>query len=153
MASEKDPPRQSERDKTEVSRNIGRIKTDELPRDSDLASEQQADLDRDAERVEADKSKLQSRTDSDASRDLGRADRGRSGEQRQAEGDERLRVEREITDEAIEAERLRTDAATEKGRSHYQASAKSSAELLSQEQERHQRPRCLLRQEKSSLPS
>jgi signal transduction histidine kinase len=125
MPSEKDPSRQS-------------------GRDSDLASEHQADLSRDAERVEADKAKRQSRSDSDASRDLGRADRGRSGEQRQAEGDERLRVERENSDEAIEAERGRTDVATEKGRSHNQASAKSSADLLSQEQERHQKTRAAL---------
>jgi signal transduction histidine kinase len=144
MASEKDPPRQSERETTDVSRNAGRIETDEPLRDSDLASEHQADLNRDAERVEADQAKLQSRSDSDASRDLGRADRGRSGEERRVEGDERLRVEREITDEAIEAERLRADAATERGRSHYQASAKSSAELLSQEQERHQETKAAL---------
>jgi signal transduction histidine kinase len=64
---------------------------------------------------------------------------GRSRAERQAERDERLRVEREITDEAIKSERLRADAAaTERERSHYQASVKSSAELLSQEQERHQ---------------
>ncbi len=69
---------------------------------------------------------------------------GRSGAERQAEGDERLRVERENSDEAIDAERLRTDAATERGRSHNQASAKSSAELLSQEQERHQKTRAAL---------
>jgi signal transduction histidine kinase len=125
MAAEKDPPRQS-------------------GHDSSLASEHQADLSRDAERVEADKAKLQSRSDSDASRDLGRADRGRSGEQRQAEGDERLRVEREITDEAIEAERVRTDVATEKGRSDTHASARSSADLLSQEQARHQKTRAAL---------
>jgi hypothetical protein len=81
MASETDLPRQSEREKS-----------DETLRDSDLASEHQADFDRDAERVEADKAKLQSRSDSDASRDLGRADTGRSGAERQAEGDERLRV-------------------------------------------------------------
>jgi signal transduction histidine kinase len=144
MASEKDPPRQSEREKTAVSRHAGRTKTGETLRGSDLASEHQADLNRDAERVEADKAKLQSRSDSDASRDLRRADMGRSGEERRVEGDERLRVEREITDEAIEAERLRADAATERGRSHYQASAKSSAELLSQEQERHQNTKAAL---------
>ena len=69
---------------------------------------------------------------------------GRSGAERQAEGDERLRVEREITDEAIDAERLRTDAATEMGRTHHQASAKSSAELLSQEQESHQKTKATL---------
>jgi signal transduction histidine kinase len=125
MAAEKDPPRKRERE-------------------SDSASEQQADVSRDAERVVADKAKLQSRSDSDASRDLGRADRERSGEQRQAEGDERLRVEREASDEAIDAERFRTDAATEKGRSHSQASAKSSAELLSQEEERHEKTRAAL---------
>jgi len=131
------PPRQSEREKTDVSRHGGRAKTDEPRRDSDLASEHQADLDRDAERVEADKVKLQSRSDSDASRDLGRADMGRSRAQRQAARDERLRVEREITDEAIKAERLRADAATERERSDYQASARSSAELLSQEHADH----------------
>jgi len=62
---------------------------------------------------------------------------GRSRAERQAERDERLLVEREITDEAIKAERLRADAATERERAHYQASANSSAELLSQEQESH----------------
>jgi signal transduction histidine kinase len=133
MAHEKDPPRQSEREKS-----------DETQRDSDSASEHQADLNRDAERVEADKAKLQSRSDSDASRDLGRADVGRSGAKRQAEGDERLRVERQTSDEAIKGERLRTDAATEKGRSHHQASARSSAELLSQEQKSHQKTRATL---------
>ena len=144
MASEKDSPKQNERGKTVVSRPAGRIKAGEPLHDSDLASEHQADSNRDAERVEADKAKLQSRSDSDASRDLGRADKERSGEQRQAEGDERLRVERETTDEAIDAERLRTDAATEMGRTHHQASAKSSAELLSQEQESHQKTRATL---------
>jgi signal transduction histidine kinase len=144
MASEKDLPRQSEREKTDASRKAGRAKADQPLPDSDSASEHQADVDRDAERVEADKAKLQSRSDSDASRDLGRADRGRSGEQRQAEGDERLRVERAVTDVAIKAERFRTDAATEKGRSHNQASAKSSADLLSQEQERHQKTKAAL---------
>ena len=133
MASETDLPRQSEREKS-----------DETLRDSDLASEHQADFDRDAERVEADKAKLQSRSDSDASRDLGRADMGRSRAERQTARDERLRVEREITDEAIKAERLRADAATERERSYYQASAKSSAELLSQEQKSHQRTRATL---------
>ena len=144
MASTKNPPRQSEREKTDASRDAGRIETDEPLSDSDLASEHQADVSRDAERVEADKAKVQSRSDSDASRDLGRADMGRSGAERQAEGDERLRVERENSDDAIDAERLRTDAATERGRSHNQASAKSSAELLSQEQERHQKTRAAL---------
>src|SRR4029434_8738016 len=124
MTSEKDHPEQGEREKN-----------DETLRDSDLASEHQADFDRDAERVEADQAKLQSRSDSDASRDLGRAEMGRSGAERQAEGDERLRVERQTSDWAIKDERLRADAATEKGRTHHQASAKSSAELLSQEQE------------------
>jgi len=127
MAHGKDPQRQSEREKS-----------DETQRDSDSASEHQADFDRDAERVEADKAKLQSRSDSDASRDLGRADVARSGAKRQAEGDERLRVERQTSDQAIKGERLRTDAATAKGRSYYQASARSSAELLSQEQKSHQ---------------
>jgi signal transduction histidine kinase len=108
------------------------------PRDSESASENQADLSRDAERAEADKAKLQSRSDSDASRDLGRESTKRSPAERQAEGDERLRVERRTSDEAIGAERGRTDAATEKGRSENQAAAKSSAQLLSREQERHQ---------------
>ena len=142
MAPGKDPPRQSE--KTEASRYAGRVQTDEPRPDSDLDSEHQADLNRDAERAEADKSKLQSRSDSDASRDLGRADMGRSRAERQAARDERLRVEREITDEAIKAERLRADAATEKGRSHHQAAAKSSAELLSQEQQSHQKTKATL---------
>jgi signal transduction histidine kinase len=109
-----------------------------------LASEHQADFDRDAERVEADKAKLQSRSDSDASRDRGRADTGRSGAERQAQGDERLRVERQTSDQAIKGERLRADAATEKGRSQYQAAAKSSAELLSQEQQSHQKTKATL---------
>jgi signal transduction histidine kinase len=122
MAPEKEHPRQSEGD-------------------SGSASEQQADVNRDAERVVADQAKRQSRSDSDASRDLGRADAGRSGAERQAEGDERLRVERETSDEAIDAERFRTDAATEKGRTHHQASAKSSADLLSREQESHRKTR------------
>jgi signal transduction histidine kinase len=133
MAPENDPPGQSER-----------VKSDETLRDSDLASEHQADFDRDAERVEADQAKVQSRSDSDASRDLGRADMGRSGAERQAEGDERLRVERQTSDQAIKGERFRADAATEKGRSHHQASAKSSAELLSQEQESHQKTKAAL---------
>ena len=133
MASETDLPRQSEREKS-----------DETLRDSDLASGHQADFDRDAERVEADKAKLQSRSDSDASRDLGRADTGRSGAERQAQGDERLRVESQTSDQAIIGERLRADAATEKGRSQYQAAAKSSAELLSQEQQSHQKTKATL---------
>ncbi|PZR74177.1 MAG: hypothetical protein DLM73_08690 [Chthoniobacterales bacterium] len=144
MASEKDLPRRSEREKPPVSRDAGRIKSGETLRDSDSVSEQQADSNRDAERVEADKAKLQSRSDSDASRDLGRADMGRSGAERQSEGDERLRVERENSDEAIEAERFRTDAATEMGRTHHQASVKSSAQLLSQEQESHQKTKATL---------
>ncbi|MEP7015701.1 MAG: ATP-binding protein [Verrucomicrobiota bacterium] len=126
MPPEKTPSRKTEREKR-----------DESLRDSALASDQQADLSRDAERVEADNAKLRSRSDSDASRDLGRADTGRSGADRQAEGDERLRVERQASDQAITGERLRTDAATERGRSHHQASAKSSAELLSREQDSH----------------
>jgi hypothetical protein len=93
MAPEKDPPRQSEREKTDVSGYAGRVKTDEPRRDSDFDSEHQADLNRDAERAEADKTKLQSRSDSDASRDLGRADMGRSRAERQTARDERLRVE------------------------------------------------------------
>jgi signal transduction histidine kinase len=133
MPPEKTPSRQREREKS-----------DKALRDSDSASEQQADLNRDAERVEADKAKLQSRSDSDASRDLGRADVGRSGAKRQAEGDERLRVERQASDQAIKGERFRADAATEMGRTHHQASAKSSAKLLSQEQERHQETKAAL---------
>ena len=133
MAHGKDPSSQSEREKS-----------DEAQHDSDSASEHQADFDRDAERVEADRAKLQSRSDSDASRDLGRADLERSGAKRQAEGDERLRVERQTSDEAIKGERLRTDAATEKGRSHHQASVRSSAELLSQEQKSHQKTQATL---------
>jgi signal transduction histidine kinase len=144
MAPGKDPPRPSEREKTEGSRHAGRVKTDEPPHDSDLDSEHQADLNRDAERAEADKSKLQSRRDLDASRDLGREDMGRSRAERQAARDERLRVEREIADEAIKAERLRADAATERERRDYHASAKSSAELLSQERERHQKTKAAL---------
>jgi signal transduction histidine kinase len=141
MAPGKDPPRR--REKTETRRYVGRVKTDE-PRDSDLDSDHQADLNRDAERAEADKSKLQSRSDSDTSRDLGRADMGRSRAERQAARDERLRVEREITDEATKAERFRADAATERERRDYQASAKSSAELLSQEREGHQKTKAAL---------
>jgi signal transduction histidine kinase len=144
MAPEKDPSRQNEREKTDASRPSGCVKTDEPLRDPDLASEHEADLSRDAERVEADRAILQSRSDSDASRDLRRVDMGRSRAERQTERDERLRVEREITDEAIKSERLRADAATERERSHYEASAKSSAELLSQEQESHQKTKTAL---------
>jgi signal transduction histidine kinase len=132
MASGKEPSPQSEREKTKP------------PRDSDSASEHQADVDRDAERVEADKAKRQIRSDSDASRDLGRADTGRSPAEREAERDERLRAEREITDEAIKAERRRADAATERERRLYQASAKSSAGLLSEEQESHRKTQTAL---------
>ncbi len=113
-------------------------------RESESASEHQADVNRDAERVVADKAKRQSRSDSDASRDLGRADAGRSGAERQAEGDERLRVERETSDVAIDAERFRADAATEMGRTHHQASARSSADLLSREQESHRQTQTAL---------
>ena len=144
MASGKEPPEQSEREKTEGTGPSGGVPAGEPLRDSDSASEHQADVNRDAERVEADKAKRQSRSDSDASRDLGRADVGRSGAERQAEGDERLRVERETSDEAIDAERFRTDAATEMGRTHHQASAKSSADLLSREQESHRKTRTAL---------
>ena len=132
MAHGKDPSRRSEREKS-----------DEAQPESDSASEHQADFDRDAERVEADRAKLQSRSDSDASRDLGRADVARSGAKRQAEGDERLRLERRTSEPAIKGERLRTDAATEKGRSHHHSSARSSAELLSQ-QKNHQKTRANL---------
>jgi len=41
-------------------------------------------------------------------------------------------------------ERLQTDAATERGRAHYQASAKSSAESLSREQESHRKTKSAL---------
>ncbi len=129
MASKKERPGENEREVESSSRGSG------------SPSEQQADVNRDAERVVADKAKRQSRSDSDASRDLGRADVGRSGAERQAEGDERLRVEREASDEAIDAERFRTDAATAMGRTHHQASAQSSADLLSQEQESHRKTR------------
>jgi len=139
MASGNEPPKQSGPKRTDDSLPAG-----EPLRDSDSASEHQADINRDAERVEADKAKLQSRSDSDASRDLGRADVGRSGAERQAEGDERLRVERETSDEAIHAERFRTDAATEMGRTHHQASARSSADLLSREQESHRKTQTAL---------
>jgi len=139
MASGKEPSGQSEHQKTDGGDPAG------APlRDADSASEHQADVNRDAERVEADKAKRQSRSDSDASRDLGRADVGRSGAERQAEGDERLRVEREASDEAIHAERFRTDAATEMGRTHHQASARSSADLLSQEKESHRKTQTAL---------
>jgi signal transduction histidine kinase len=111
---------------------------------SDLASEKQEDLNKDAERVAADEAKLQSRRDSDASRELGRANKGRTTGERQAERDERLRLERQTTDEAIKGERVRADAATERERSLYQASAKSSAELLSQEQESHKKTQATL---------
>ena len=123
MASEKERPGKSEHDS---------------------ASEHQADVNRDAERVEADEAKLQSRSDSDASRDLARAAVGRSPAEREAERDERLRAEREITDVAIKAERGRADAATERERRNYQASAKSSAGLLSEEQESHRKTRTAL---------
>jgi signal transduction histidine kinase len=136
MASGKKPSKQNERG--------GDIPAGGRRRDASSASEREADVNRDAERVEADKAKRQSRSDSDASRDLGRADVGRSGAERQAEGDERLRVERETSDEAIDAERLRTDAATEMGRTHHQASAKSSADLLSREQESHRKTQTAL---------
>jgi hypothetical protein len=139
MAPEKNPPRQGEREKADASRHAGSVKTGETLRDANSASEHQADVHRDAERVEADNAILRSRRDSDASRDLGRADMGKSQAERQAERDERLRVERELTDGAIKAERLRADAATERERSHYQASAQSSAKLLSEEQKRHRK--------------
>jgi len=51
--------------------------TGETLYDSLSAFQHQADLNRDAERVEADKAKLQSRRNSDASRDLERADMGK----------------------------------------------------------------------------
>lgn len=126
------------------SKRRARPKTDQTLRDSDLASENQADLSRDAERVEADKAKLKNRSDSDASRDLRRADKGRTPAKRQDERDESLRRERETSDEAIKGERLRADTATEKERSHHQASAKSSADLLSQEQQSHRETKATL---------
>jgi signal transduction histidine kinase len=126
------------------SKRRAREKSDKTLRDSDSASENQADLSRDAERVEADKARLKSRSDSDASRDRGRADKGRSPAKRQDERDERLRLERETSDQAIKGERLRADTATEKERSHHQASAKSSADLLFQEQESHQETKATL---------
>lgn len=116
----------------------------EPPGQSDSESEHQADVNRDAERVEADLAKRQSRSASDASRDLGRADVGRSGAERQAEGDERLRVERETSDVAIDAERFRADAATEMGRTQHHTSARSSADLLSREQESHRKTQTAL---------
>jgi len=139
MASEKDP-----RQRTDISHHAESVKADDPRPDSDLDSEHQADLNRNTARTEADKSKLQRRSDLDASRDLGRADMGRSRAERQAQRDERLRVEREIADEAIGAERLRADAATEQERIRYHAFAKSSAELLSQEQERHEKTKAAL---------
>jgi signal transduction histidine kinase len=138
MALEEDPAGQNQREKTDSKRHALDPKKDDALRGSDLSSENEADLSRDAERAHADKAKVQNRTDSDASRDLGRADNRRSGAERQAEGDERLRLEREVSDEAIGAERLRTDAATKRGRSDHHASAKTSADLLSQEQQSHQ---------------
>jgi signal transduction histidine kinase len=126
------------------SRQRDREKSDKTRRDSDAASENQADSAREAERGEADKAKLQSRSDFDASRELGEADTGRSRAERQAEGVERLGQERQISDQAIKGERLRADAATEKERRNYQASAQSSADLLFQEQESHQKTRASL---------
>jgi signal transduction histidine kinase len=130
-------------DKT-PSRQRDREKSDKTRRDSDSASENKADSHREAERGEADKAKLQSRSDFDASRDLGEADTGRSRAERQAEGVERLGQERQISDEAIKGERFRADAATEKERRNYQASSQSSADLLFQEQESHQKTRASL---------
>src|ERR1700730_34716 len=126
------------------SRQREREKSDETLRDSHLASEHQADFDREAERLEADKAKLQSRIGLDASRERGRVDMGRIRAERQAERDERLRLERQISDQTIKDERLRADAATEKERRHYQAFAQSSAESLSQEQESHQKTKATL---------
>ncbi len=130
MASEKDPPRQSEHNQT-----------DKALKNSNSASEFQSDSNRDAERVETDRANQQRRSDSDASRDSASADVGTGLADRQ---DERLRKEREITDEALSDERIRADAATGIERSRHQAIAKSSAELLSQEQERHQKTKATL---------
>jgi signal transduction histidine kinase len=58
--------------------------------------------------------------------------------------DKILREEREIADEAITAERRRADAAIKRERSDYCASASASAELLSQEQERHRKTKAAL---------
>ena len=55
MAPKKDPSRQNEGEKTDASRHAGPVRTDEPLRDPDLASEHEADLSRDAERVEADR--------------------------------------------------------------------------------------------------
>jgi signal transduction histidine kinase len=55
-----------------------------------------------------------------------------------------LRVEREASDEATEAERFRADLATARGRTQHQASAKSSAELLAQEQDSHRKTKTAL---------
>ena len=142
MAAEKNLPRQSERKKTGVSRHAARLKTDERQRDSDLDSEHQANLKRDTERAEADKTKSQSRRDSDVSRE--RADMGRSRAERKAERDKILHVEREIADEAIRGERLRADAAIERERAKYHASVDASAELLSQEQDRYKKTKAAL---------
>ena len=140
--SETDLPRQSEREKS-----------DETLRDLDLASEHQADFDRDAERVEADKAKLQSRSDSDASRDLGRADTGRSGAERQAQGDERLRVERQTSDQAIKGERLRADAATEKEGANIRQPPNLPLNYYPRNSKATKRPRRLLLPGKNSSPS
>ena len=142
MAPEKDPPRESKREKTDVSRHAGRVGPDEPRPDSDSGSERQADLNRNAGRAEADKAKLQSRRDSDVSRE--RADIGRSRAERQAERDKILRVEREISDEAMRAERLRADAALERERAQYHAPTKASSELLSQERERYRKTKAEL---------
>jgi hypothetical protein len=53
MALEKDSPRQNEREDTDLTRHAGPDRTDEPRRDSGLASEYQADFNRDAERAEA----------------------------------------------------------------------------------------------------
>jgi signal transduction histidine kinase len=68
----------------------------------------------------------------------------RSRAERKAERDKILRVEREIADEAISAERLRADAAIETERAQYHASAKASAELLSQERDRYKTTKAAL---------
>jgi signal transduction histidine kinase len=133
MPPEKTPSRQRDREKSDKTR-----------RDLDAASENKADSDRETERGEADKAKLQSRSDLDASRELGEADRGQSRAERQADRDESLGRERQISDQATKGERLRSDEALQKERRRYQAFAKSSAELLSQEEESHQKTRATL---------
>ena len=70
---------------------------------------------------------------------------GRSRAERQAERDERLRVERRNYGRSNQEPNDSELMLLQKGNgAHYQASAKSSAELLSQEQERHQETKAAL---------